>query len=262
MNRQKTAVVTGATGKIGGAIAEGLLQKGFKTIVLGRNAQKIETLLQTLGKKYGDENLSYSIVDLSSRDSIAGMLSLWTEPVDILVNNAACTPRHRQESVDAVEMQWATNVLAYYRLMKGLAEHMKNYGRSRIVNVASYWAGGLDLSDPEFLRRQYNNDSAYRQSKQADRMLTAIFAEKLKTQGIAVNACHPGDVNSTLSNNLGFGGHETPVQGADNPLFVATDITLEGETGLYFEHRRKVPCTFMSNSKMVHDLYELCESYS
>jgi len=38
-------------------------------------------------------------------------------------------------------------------------------------------------------------------------MLSAAFSEKLEPFHIAVNACHPGDVNSTLSNDLGFGGH-------------------------------------------------------
>ena len=54
---------------------------------------------------------------------------------------------------------------------------------ARVVNVASYWAGGLDLEDLEFKRRRYDNDAAYRQSKQADRMLTVAFAERLR--GIA-----------------------------------------------------------------------------
>jgi NAD(P)-dependent dehydrogenase (short-subunit alcohol dehydrogenase family) len=79
-----------------------------------------------------------------------------------------------------------------------------------VVNVASYWAGGLDLGDLELERRRYDNDAAYRQSKQADRMLSVAFAERLRDAGVTANACHPGDVVSTLSRNLGFGGHETP----------------------------------------------------
>lgn len=261
MTIDKTAAVSGATGMIGGAIADGLLHKGYKVIILSRNAEKMDRFLQKHRSQYGEEKISGVLVDLSSRKSIEDMLSLWTDPIDILVNNAACTPRHREESVDGVEMQWATNVMAYFRLMNGLAGFMNNYGRSRIVNVASYWAGGLDLSDPEFKKRKYSNNAAYRQSKQADRMLTAAFAEKLKTRGITVNACHPGDVNSTLSNNLGFGGHESPLQGADTPLFLAADPSMDDVTGLYFEHRRNTACSFMSDGRKVHELYEICESY-
>lgn len=261
MRNYKTAAVTGATGKIGGAIAHGLLRRGLKVILIGRDRERTEALTKTFQKGYGDDKVSYSLVDLSSRSSIDNLISSWSEPFHLLVNNAACTPRLREETVDGVEMQWATNVLSYYRLMKGLSEFMDRGGGSRIVNVASYWAGGLDLSDPEFKRRPYDNNSVYRQSKQADRMLTAAFAEKLKGHGIAVNACHPGDVNSTLSNNLGFGGHESPDQGAETPLFLATDPSLEGLTGRYFEHKRDTVCPYMGDGNKVLELLELCETY-
>jgi len=62
----------------------------------------------------------------------------------------------------------------------------------------------LDLQDLEFQRRPYDNDAAYRQSKQADRMLTVAFADRLKDAGVTVNACHPGDVASTLSHSPGL----------------------------------------------------------
>jgi NAD(P)-dependent dehydrogenase (short-subunit alcohol dehydrogenase family) len=87
------------------------------------------------------------------------------------------------------------------------------------------------------------------------------FAEKLKNDGITVNAAHPGDVNSTLSNNLGYGGHETPDQGADTPVWVATAKELEGVTGKYFEHRRETACRFSKGQDLNRQLYELCESY-
>jgi retinol dehydrogenase-13 len=74
----------------------------------------------------------------------------------------------------------------------------------------------------EIKRRSYENDKANRQSKQANRMLSAAFTEKLKPFRITVNACRPGDVNSVLSNNLEFCGHETPDQGAQSPVWQAT----------------------------------------
>jgi len=82
--------------------------------------------------------------------------------------------------------------------------------------VASYWAGDLDIDDLEFKHRPYSNGAAYRQSKQANRMLTVAFAERLAEHRISVNACHPGDVNSNLSNDLGFGGHESPGEGNED----------------------------------------------
>ena len=126
------------------------------------------------------------------------------------VNNAATTPRRREETPEGIELQFATNVLGYFWMMTAFRGHLVDSAPARVVNVASYWAGGLDLGDLEFERRRYDNDAAYRQSKQADRMLSVAFAERLRDAGVTANACHPEDVVSTLSRNLGFGGHETP----------------------------------------------------
>jgi NAD(P)-dependent dehydrogenase (short-subunit alcohol dehydrogenase family) len=125
-----------------------------------------------------------------------------------------------------------------------------------VINVASYWAGDLDLSDLEFKRRRYSNGPAYRQSKQANRMLTVAFAERLRPYGVTVNACHPGDVNSTLSNNLGFGGHESPDEGARTPVWLATSPVGRRE------HMREVRCRFGADRQAIEKLYEICLSYT
>jgi len=118
------------------------------------------------------------------------------------------------------------------------------------------------LNDLEFTRRRYDNDSAYRQSKQANRMLTAAFAEKLQPFGISVNACHPGDVNSKLSNELGFGGHETPDQGAETPVWLATHPIGMKTTGRYYEHKQEVDCGCNRDQQAVKALYRDCVGYN
>jgi retinol dehydrogenase-13 len=117
------------------------------------------------------------------------------------------------------------------------------------------------MNDLEFKTRYYNNDTAYRQSKQADRMLTVAFAERLSSSGITVNACHPGDVRSTLASNLGYGGHETPEQGAATPVWLATSPELEGITGRYFEHLHESDCRFGKDHSACERLYEICDSW-
>ena len=135
---------------------------------------------------------------------------------------------------------------------------MENLPNARIVNVASYWAGGLDLDDLEFKSRTYNNDAAYRQAKQANRMLSVAFAERLKLKGIKVNACHPGDVNSKLSNAFGFGGSESPEQGAATPLYLSLSEEVSGITGKYYEHMKPVTCPFSGDHRAIERLFELC----
>ena len=116
-------------------------------------------------------------MDLSSKKSIIDLASRWTGPLQLLINNAATTSRLRTETPEHIEMQFATNVLGYFRMTEHFMKFMKDQTDARIVNVASYWAGGLDMDDLEFKKREYDNDAAYRQSKQANRMLTVAFCK-------------------------------------------------------------------------------------
>lgn len=262
MNDKELAMVTGASGAIGKAIARQILSAGnFHVLMVVRDEEKGIGITNELRKQTGMDSISYAVVDLSRKKEISAFAAGITAPVHLLVNNAAFTPRRRMETPEGIEMHFATNVLGYYWMIESLAPHLKKGAPSRVVNVASYWAGGLDLSDLEFKRRHYNNDTAYRQSKQANRMLTVSFADLLAPFGITVNACHPGDVNSALSNSMGFGGHETPDQGAETPVWLATSRDVEGITGKYFEHRRQVACEFSRDREKIEKLYRICGKY-
>lgn len=258
---KKTAIITGATGAIGTAIAMQMAAKGFHVVAVARNAQKAKETVDQIIQSTGNSNVEYLIIDLSEKASIQAAAEKWNGPLHVLINNAAVTPRNRETNSEGTEMQFATNVLGYFRMIRYFTPHLKKAGSGCIVNVASYWAGGLDLEDVENRKGGYNNDHVYRTTKQADRMLTVAFAERLQQFGITVNAAHPGDVNSQLSNNLGYGGHESPDRGADNPVWLATAPELEGVTGKYFEHRHETVCRFGADKKAVEKLFEICESY-
>ena len=262
MDKLKTVLITGATGVIGFAIAKLIAEKsGYRLVILARNEKKVKQTVDDLIRETGNQNISWLIADLSRKAEIITAAKNWEGPLDVLINDAGATPRRREETPEGIEMQWATNVLGYFWMMKYFAPILEKSVNSRIVNVASYWAGDMDLGDPEFKTRRYNNDLAYRQSKQADRMLTAAFAERLKPKGITVNVCHPGDVRSTLASNLGYGGHETPEQGAATPVWLATSSEVEGITGKYFEHLQETICRFGQDDHRVEKLYRLCEKY-
>ncbi|MDH4128512.1 MAG: SDR family NAD(P)-dependent oxidoreductase [Spirochaetota bacterium] len=258
----KIAFVTGATGAIGKAIASIIAENDdYEVVLICRNEDKARSAVSDIKNKTGNTKLSYELVDLSRWESIDLLARKWKKPIHVLVNNAAITPRRREETQKGIEMQFATNVLGYFWMIKVFEENLINSSPSRIVNVASYWAGDLDFDDLEFKKRPYDNNTAYRQSKQADRMLTLAFSERLKDYNVTVNACHPGDVNSKLSNDLGFGGHETPRQGADTPSWLAINDIGKENTGKYFENRRIVQCTFSKNHKLVDKLYKICDKY-
>jgi NAD(P)-dependent dehydrogenase (short-subunit alcohol dehydrogenase family) len=92
-------------------------------------------------------------------------------------------------------------------------------------------------------------------------MLTVPFAERLKPLGVTVNACHPGDVPSTLSRNLGFHGHNTPEEGARTPVWLATDPAVARTTGKYFADCREATCQFARDRAGFEALFATCLLY-
>jgi NAD(P)-dependent dehydrogenase (short-subunit alcohol dehydrogenase family) len=261
-SEQRVAMVTGATGMIGEAIARQLAaQPEYEVVLVCRNEEKAAQGVREIIRTTGNTRVRFEMADVSRHASIRALAERWRGPLHVLVNNAGVTPRRRQETPEGIELQFATNVLGYFWMIQELSDSLKQSAPARVVNVASYWAGDLDLSDLEFKGRRSSNGEAYRQSKQANRMLTVAFAERLKPFGVSVNACHPGDVSSTLSNNLGFAGHESPDAAARTPVWLATGSVGQMVTGGFFEHMREVRDPFAANRQAIEALYAACAAY-
>jgi NAD(P)-dependent dehydrogenase (short-subunit alcohol dehydrogenase family) len=255
-------LVTGAYGAIGKAIARQLATGAEHQVVLvGRDAGKCRRAAEEISQATGNERVGYEVVDISRQAEIAALARRWEGPLHVLLNNAGTTPRKRLETPEGIEMQLATNVLGYFWMTQAFEQILAASAPARVVNVASYWAGNLDLTDLEFKRRRYDNNLAYRQSKQANRMLSVAFSERLASSGITVNACHPGDVNSKLSTGLGFGGGESPDSGARTPVWLASDPAGQESSGAYFEHLRPVRDQFAGDRPAIKALYDACTSY-
>ena len=258
----RVCLVTGATGAIGKAIARQIAGRPDTEVVLAcRDEKKAGQTVREIVETTGNPRVRYEVVDVSQKASVHALAERWRGSLHVLVNGAAVTPRRRQETPEGIELQFATNVLGYVWMIQSFSEHLKRSAPSRVVNVASYWAGDLDLADLEFKRRRYDNNQAYRQSKQADRLLTVSFAERLKPFGISVNACHPGDARSALSNNLGFGGHQTPDEGARTPVWLAMEPVGHEQSGKYFEQMQAICCPFAADRESVNGLHEACLRY-
>jgi NAD(P)-dependent dehydrogenase (short-subunit alcohol dehydrogenase family) len=256
------ALVTGATGVIGGAIARELAATpGYEIVVLARNEGRATKAVDAIRNDSGNDDVRYVLADLSRRQSIQALADSWRGPLHVLVNDAGVAPRKRETTPEGIELTLATNVLGYLWMTDAFAPHLERSAPARVVNVASYWAGELDLDDLEFNRRRFDNHTAYRQSKQANRMLTVALAKRLAERGIAVNACHPGDPSSVLSRNLGFGGSQSPEDAARTPVMLARGELGAEATGHYFEHGREARCHFSADRDAIERLYAICREY-
>ncbi|UJR36359.1 hypothetical protein I4U23_029085 [Adineta vaga] len=261
---KKTFLVTGAYGGIGKAICEILAKdSNHKIILAGRNENELNAAVEDIKIKTKNQAIQGYPVDFSSKKSIESFASqLKDQPINVLINNHATGPKKREVNEDGIELQFATNVLGYVWMTNAFENNLKKCAQhARIVNVASYWAGGLDINDLEFKRRTYSTDAAYQQAKQANRMLTLAYAEKYLHDGITVNVCHPGDSNTKLSNSMGFGGHETPEQSAKTPVYLAISDDVANITGKYFRDCKVQNDPFMKDRELVQKLYDICQKY-
>ena len=257
------AIVTGASGAIGEAIARRIAERSdFEVVLVCRDESKARRAVAGVQEATGNPAVRFELADLSRRESIRALAGGWPGPLNVLVNNAGVTPRRREETPEGLELQFATNVMGYFWMMEAFRDVLARSAPARVVNVASYWAGDLDVDDLQFTRRRYDNNTAYRQSKQANRMLTVAFANRWRDLGIAVNSCHPADVSSPLANNLGFAGSQSPARGAETPAWLATTDAGQNATGRYFASRREEPCPFGADAAAVERLYAACSAYA
>jgi retinol dehydrogenase-13 len=110
-------MVTGATGAIGKAIARQLAETQNSEIVLTCcDADKAEKTVQEIIDLTENTRVRFELANLSLYADIRHLVEGWTGPLHVLINNAACTPRSREETADGIEMQFATNVLGYFWL--------------------------------------------------------------------------------------------------------------------------------------------------
>jgi len=245
----KTAFVTGATGGIGKHIALGLARLGATVIIGARDREKGAAARGELVAASGNERIQVAALDVSSLRSIR-TLALDVPRLDILVNNAGAWFSDRRTSVDGHELTLATNVLGPHLVTRALLPKLTATQGARVINIVSDFASEYDASDLEYASRPYDGLKAYKQSKQALRMLTWGMASRLAEHGITVNAVAPGFVRTDFNQNahgfmaglLGMMAKlfaVSPQKGADTAVWAATAPELAGVTGKLFAKRRE-----------------------
>jgi NAD(P)-dependent dehydrogenase (short-subunit alcohol dehydrogenase family) len=265
----KRVIVSGPTSGIGKQIALDLGARGAHLVLACRDLDKGRTVAATIAERGGRADVLH--VDVSSVASMRAFAEAFRQrydSLDVLVNNAGASPGERRESVDGIEMTFATNVLGYHVVTRELLNRLPA-PPARIVVVASTFAGDLDLDDLQFTRRPYDALTAYRQSKACNRLWSWALATRLP-RGSTVNAMAPGFVPGTeLSRDLPPAIREayrtrsgrSMEQGADTAVWLACDPAVEGVTSRFYYDRHEIPCEFR-NDAVQERLWQVCEELS
>jgi retinol dehydrogenase 12 len=248
--KETVALVTGANSGIGKAIAKELAAWGAHVVLVVRNADKGKAAIAEIRTKAPNARLELLLCDLASQSSIRTAAQNFLKnhkELHILVNAAGVFMPQRVVNADGLETTFATNYLAYWLLTNQLVPALKKGAPSRVVNVASRYGGAkLDLEDLQFERRKYSYMKSTPPTMLARILFTQELAERLKQDGITVNALHPGLVANTqlLNETRGFFRWfvnrvgTTPEKGADTAVWLATSPEAAKMTGQFVINRK------------------------
>ncbi len=190
----KTALVTGATGSIGRAIAVAFAREAAHVVVSGRDLQRGADVIDEIRRAGGHADFVAADLDGSpeaSRELAAEATRILGGRVAVLVNNAGIFPRSPSSAAtdeDTFDRIYAVNVKAPFFLTAAIAPEMAQRGNSSIINLGSWIARiGIPVS------------SVYSSSKGALETLTRAWAAEYGPAGVRVNAISPGVILSSTS---------------------------------------------------------------
>lgn len=188
----KTALVTGASGGIGKAIAQQMHAQGAHVVLSGTRLEALETLAAELGPR-----TSLVVANLGDSASVDALMeqseAAAGAPVDILVSNAGLTRdgllmRMKDEDWEAVIR---VNLEAYFRLSRAAMRGMMKRRWGRIIGVTS--VVGV-TGNP--------GQTNYAASKAGMIGFSKSLAQEVATRGITVNCVAPGFISSPMTDVL------------------------------------------------------------
>ena len=242
-DKERTALVTGATDGVGRVVARALASEGWRVLVHGRDRPRGEALVHEIRQAGNATFLAADLASLAEVRRLADEVQKATDRLDLLINNAgigtAGNAPGRQTSADGHELRFAVNYLAGFLLTHRLLPLLKASTPARIVNVSSAGQQAIDFSDV-MLTRHYSGVAAYCQSKLAQIMFTVDLADELAGSGVIANALHPSTyMNTTMVRQSGTAPMSRVEDGAAAILQLAVSPALDGRSGLYFNVLRE-----------------------
>ena len=204
----KFVLITGATGGLGFQAAKSLAGAGAEVLLTGRDADKGARALSAIRAVHPNALVRFELLDLAALGSVRRFVDRFTpdrRQLDLLINNAGImAPRHRQQSADGVELQFATNYLGHFALTAGLLPAIVRSKAPRIVQVSSVMArqGTPRLATAE-ANRAYNAMEAYSDSKLAQLLFMVELQRRSERGGwnLTSLAAHPGVARTDLIAN-------------------------------------------------------------
>ena len=186
----RRALVTGASGGIGSAIARQLHGQGAHVVLSGRRQEALDQLAADLG-----DRCSIAVADLGAPDGASTLIeAIDKDGVDILVNNAGLTRDNLAMRMKDQEWQDVldVNLSAGFRLIRGLLRGMMKRRYGRVINITSIVAVS---GNP--------GQANYAAAKAGMIGMSKALAAEVASRGITVNCVAPGFIETAMTDGLG-----------------------------------------------------------
>lgn len=221
---QRVAMVTGAAGGLGAAVARLLVGKGCAVGLVDLVCDKLSNVVQDLKVADGAiESFPADLSDVSECERVVTDAVGRFGKLDILVNCAAIIARSPLDDVtaDSFDHVFHVNARAPYFLMRAAMRDMRKRKWGRIVNITSFgvYQGGERITS-----------APYEATKGALAVFTKAFAKSGAPDGILVNSVCPGPMstqmllNSTPKEIVEGICHATPLKRIADPIEVAHTV--------------------------------------
>lgn len=215
----RVALVTGAGGTLGAAVALGFGREGASVLVGYRRSQKAaESAAAEIVAAGGAASAHHvDVTDQASVDRFVERAATMYGRIDVLVNTAgrldeADTVRFEHMSADAATALLAVDVIGAMRMCHAVIPHMRRHGRGAIINFSSTYGNGVNPENPINWV-----PVTYCAAKGAIRGLTASLARDIAPE-IRVNALAPGPISGNWEQEWGVAPEHIEEAKAMNPM--------------------------------------------
>jgi len=221
---EKVALVTGASGGIGGAIARALHKQGAHVVISGTNIQALEALAAELSNNV--TIMSCNLQDDAAVESLVNQAAEVKGKLDILVCNAGITKDNLslRMSLDDFDAVLKVNLRSSFILNKVAIRRMIKQRAGRIINISSIvgFTGNLGQAN-------------YTAAKAGLVAMSKSFALEVASRNVTVNCVAPGFIDTAMTGKLNSeikeellkkipcGKYGSPEDIANGVLFLASD---------------------------------------
>lgn len=194
----KTAVVTGATSGLGRAAAQALAQRGFRVILVGRDATRGAEAVEEITAAGGRAELVLGdLMTVAGAQAIAAEIRHRAPRLDLLVNNAGGSFSRDERTADGLERTFALNVVAPFVLTESLLPSLEA-ARGRVINVVTGVPKGAKTTiDAIAGEKAKPGMQSYIRNKLALVTLTIELQRRYGARGVSFASLHPGVIPGT-----------------------------------------------------------------